>query len=157
MPPRDAVDGHEQAVDGYEPIVMIFSCSDRDPSDHLGITTNFGDLSFAGHHSDARLFGLFQVSILHNIVHLLFGIAGLALARTAAQARTYLVFGGAIYLVLFVYGLIVGQESAANFVPVNTADDFLHLILGIGMIGLGLALTRDRRGQPAPQADTPVV
>ena len=52
-----------------------------------GITTNFGDLSFAGHHSDARLFGLFQVSILHNIVHLLFGIAGLAMARTAAQAR----------------------------------------------------------------------
>jgi hypothetical protein len=111
-----------------------------------GITTNFGDLSFAGHESDARLFGLFQVSILHNIVHLLFGIAGLVLARTAAQARTYLVFGGVIYLVLFVYGLIVGQESAANFVPVNTADDFLHLILGIGMIGLGLALTRDRRG-----------
>jgi hypothetical protein len=109
-----------------------------------GITTNFGDLSLAGHHSDARLFGLFQVSILHNIVHLLFGITGLALARTAAQARTYLVYGGAIYLVLFVYGLIVGQESAANFVPVNTADDFLHLILGIGMIGLGLALTRDR-------------
>jgi hypothetical protein len=111
-----------------------------------GITTNFGDLSFAGHQSDARLFGLFQVSILHNIVHLLFGIAGLALARTAAQARTYLVFGGVIYLVLFVYGLIVGQESAANFVPVNTADDILHLILGIGMIGLGLALTRNRRG-----------
>jgi hypothetical protein len=111
-----------------------------------GITTNFGDLSFAGHNSDARLLGLFQVSILHNIVHLLFGIAGLAMARTAAQARTYLVFGGAIYLVLFVYGLIVGQESAANFVPVNTADDFLHLILGIGMVGLGLALTRDRRG-----------
>jgi Domain of unknown function (DUF4383) len=111
-----------------------------------GITTNFGDLSFAGHQSDARLFGLFQVSILHNIVHLLFGIAGLALARTAAQARTYLVFGGVIYLVLFVYGLIVGQESAANFVPVNTADDFLHLILGIGMIGLGLVLTRDRKG-----------
>jgi hypothetical protein len=51
------------------------------------------------------------VSILHSIVHLLFGIAGLAMARTAAQARHYLVFGGAIYLVLFLYGLIVGQES----------------------------------------------
>ena len=68
-----------------------------------GITTNFGDLSFAGHHSDARLLGLFQVSILHNIVHMLFGIAGSAMARTAAQARTYLVFGGAIYLVLFMW------------------------------------------------------
>ena len=111
-----------------------------------GITTNFGDMSFAGHDSDARLLGLFQVSILHNIVHLLFGIAGLAMARTARHARTYLVFGGAIYLVLFVYGLIVSQESAANFVPVNTADDILHLILGIGMIGLGVALTWGRRG-----------
>ena len=109
-----------------------------------GITSYYGELSFGGHESGAELLGIFQVSILHNIVHLLFGIAGLALARTAAQARTYLVYGGAIYLVLFVYGLIVGQESAANFVPVNTADDFLHLILGIGMIGLGLALTRDR-------------
>jgi hypothetical protein len=66
------------------------------------------------------------VSILHNIVHLLFGIAGLAMARTAAQARNYLVFGGAIYLALFLYGLIVGQESAANFVPVNTARSRAH-------------------------------
>jgi hypothetical protein len=56
------------------------------------ITTNFGDLSFAGHHSDARLFGLFQVSI--RTVHLLVGITGLA-TRTAAQARTYLGSGGA--------------------------------------------------------------
>ena len=80
------------------------------------------------------------MSILHNIVHLLFGIAG-AMARTAAQACTYLVFGGAIYLVLFVYG----SSSARNRRPtsfVNTADDFVHLILGIGMIGLGLTLTR---------------
>jgi hypothetical protein len=46
--------------------------------------------------------GACQGLILHNIVHLWFGIAGLAMARTAAQARTYLVFGGAIYLVLFV-------------------------------------------------------
>src|SRR5215203_6381939 len=111
-----------------------------------GVTTNFNDLAFATDDSRAELLGLFQVSILHNIVHLLFGVAGLVMARTAAQARNYLVFGGAIYLVLFVYGLIVGQESAANFVPVNTADDFLHLVLGIGMVGLGLVLTRDRRG-----------
>ena len=107
-----------------------------------GITTNYDTLSFASHHSEAELLGLFQVSVLHNIVHLLFGIAGLALARTVSGARNYLVVGGVIYLVLFVYGLLVGQESAANFVPVNTADDVLHLVLGLGMIGLGVALTR---------------
>jgi Domain of unknown function (DUF4383) len=75
------------------------------------------------------------VSILHNIVHLLFGIAGLAMARTAAQARNYLVFGGAIYLALFLYGLIVGQESAANFVPVNTARSRAHAHAGSYGVG----------------------
>ena len=116
-----------------------------------GITTNFGDLSFAGHHSDARLFGLFQVSILHNIVHLLFGVAGLALARTIRGAKNYLIGGGVIYLVLFIYGLAVPQESGANFVPLNLADDVLHLLLGVGMVALGALLTR--RPDVAPATD----
>jgi hypothetical protein len=54
------------------------------------------------------------------------------------------VFGGVVYLVLFLYGLLVGQNSAANFVPLNRADDILHLLLGIGMITLGVVLTRRR-------------
>jgi hypothetical protein len=49
---------------------------------------------------------------------------------------------GAIYLVLWLYGLVVGQNSAANFIPVNGADDWLHLVLGLGMIALGLITTR---------------
>jgi Domain of unknown function (DUF4383) len=107
-----------------------------------GITTDYDSLSIASHHSQALLLGLFQVSILHNIVHLLFGAAGLLAARTFEGSRGYLIIGGAIYLVLFVYGLIVDQESAANFVPVNPADDILHLVLGVGMIGLGMVLSR---------------
>jgi hypothetical protein len=109
-----------------------------------GITSNYGQLEFASADSEALLLGLFQVSILHNIVHLLFGVLGLVMARSASGARTYLVFGGIIYLVLFLYGLLVGQDSAANFVPLNTADDILHLLLGIGMIALGVVLTRRR-------------
>jgi len=107
-----------------------------------GVTTDYSSMTFAGHHSGAKLFGIFEVSVLHNIVHLLFGLLGLAMARTAARARLYLVGGGAIYLVLWLYGLIVGQDSGANFVPVNPADDWLHLVLGLGMIGLGLLTTR---------------
>jgi hypothetical protein len=109
-----------------------------------GVTTNYSDLGFAGHHSDAKLLGIFQVSVLHNIVHLLFGVAGLALARTVSGARNYLIGGGVIYLVLWLYGLVVGQDSSANFVPLNTADDWLHLVLAIGMIGLGFLTTRRR-------------
>jgi hypothetical protein len=110
-----------------------------------GITTDFDTIEFAGHESEAKLLGVFQVSILHNLVHLLFGIAGLALARTVAGARNYLVWGGIVYLVLWLYGLFVDHESSANFIPVNAADDWLHLGLAIGMLLLGLALGRARR------------
>ena len=103
-----------------------------------GITTHYGDLSFAGHGSGAKLLGIFQVSVLHNIVHLLFGIVGLAFARTADGARTYLVGGGVVYLVLWVIGLV----GAADWIPANTADNWLHFALGVGMVGLGLVTSR---------------
>ncbi|RCG25459.1 DUF4383 domain-containing protein [Sphaerisporangium album] len=112
-----------------------------------GITTNYGALSWAGHHSDARLLGLFQVSVLHNIVHLLFGIAGVTLARTWTGARNFLIWGGAIYLVLWIYGLLISQTSPANFIPVNTADNWLHFLLGVVMIALGVVLSRRARAR----------
>jgi hypothetical protein len=110
-----------------------------------GITTDYGTMAFAGHHSEAKLLGIFQVSVLHDIVHVLFGVAGLALARTASGARSYLIGGGAVYLVLWLYGLVINHDSAANFVPLNSADNWLHLLLGVGMIALGLLTTRDTR------------
>ena len=104
-----------------------------------GITTNYDTMQFAGHESQAKLLGIFQVSILHNIVHLLFGLAGVLLARTVPGARSFLVGGGIVYLVLWLYGLLIGHDSPANFVPLNTADNWLHFFLGAGMIALGLA------------------
>ena len=116
-----------------------------------GITTNYDDLSFAGHDSDAKLIGVFQVSVLHNIVHLLFGLVGLALARTWEGARQFLIGGGVIYLVLFVYGLFSsGKDTGVNWIPLNWADTILHLVLGLGMVGLGLVAGRaDYRERPA--------
>ena len=107
-----------------------------------GVTTDYDSMTFAGHESNAQLLGIFQVSILHNIVHLLFGIAGLVLATSWAGARAYLIAGGAIYMVLLIYGLAVDHGSSANFVPVNGADNWLHLVLGVGMLALGLGLGR---------------
>ena len=112
-----------------------------------GITTDYDTLQFAGHESEAKLLGIFQVSILHNVVHLLFGVVGLALARTWSGARGFLVGGGAVYLVLWIYGLLIDKQSSANFVPLNTADDWLHFVLGAGMVALGVLL--GKRGAAA--------
>jgi hypothetical protein len=115
-----------------------------------GITTNYDDLTFAGHHWDAALLGIFNVSVLHNLVHLAFGVAGIALARTFNSARSYLIGGGIVYLVLFIYGLVVDHDSSANFVSVNDADNWLHLGLAVAMIALGAALGRRREDTDQP-------
>jgi hypothetical protein len=112
-----------------------------------GVTENFDEIEFAGHESDAELLGVFEVSVLHNIVHLAFGVAGLAAAARYVASRTYLIAGGLIYLALWVYGLVIDHDEDANFVPLNDADNWLHLVLGVGMVALGLLLAdryRDR-------------
>ncbi len=111
-----------------------------------GVTTDYDMFAWAGHRSGAELFGIFQVSVLHNLVHVIFGIAGLVMGRSGATARAYLIGGGAIYLALWIYGLVVVDlDSDANAVPVNTADNWLHLGIGAAMLLLGLFLPPGQR------------
>ena len=105
-----------------------------------GITTNLYDgLEFAGDDGTAELLGLFEISVLHNIVHALFGV-GILMAATPEGARTFLLGSGAIYVVLFLLGILGGGD----WVPINDADDWLHLGLAVGLIALGLLTTRER-------------
>ena len=104
-----------------------------------GLTTNlYEGLEFAGDQGNAELLGLFQVSVLHNIVHALFGV-GILMAATPAGARTYLLGSGALYLVLFLMGIV----GVGDWVPINSADNWLHLGLALGLIALGLLTTRE--------------
>ncbi|WP_370615481.1 DUF4383 domain-containing protein [Mumia sp. Pv 4-285] len=102
-----------------------------------GITTNYDTMTFAGHEGNAKLLGVFEVSVLHNIVHLLFGVVGLWAARAARTAVPYLIGGGVIYLLLWIYGLVIDYDDSANFIPVNDADNWLHLVLGVAMVLIG--------------------
>ena len=112
-----------------------------------GITTHYNDMTFASHDSGAKLLGIFEVSVLHNVVHLLFGVVGLLATRTIANSARYLLVGGIVYLVLWLYGLFIDKHSAANFVPVNSADDWLHFVLGLGMAVLGAIGLRQLQGR----------
>src|SRR4051794_4477404 len=66
-----------------------------------GLTSNYDSMSAAGHESHAELLGIFQVSVLHNVVHLLLGVVGLVMSRTRSGARSFLIGGGIVYLVLW--------------------------------------------------------
>lgn len=105
-----------------------------------GITTNYDDLQLAGHEASAELLGIFEVSVLHNAVHILIGLVGLALARTDIGAVRFLIYGGAAYIVLAIYGNVIDLGEDANFLPINDADNWLHLVVGIVMGLLGFAL-----------------
>ena len=102
-----------------------------------GITTHYSDLAFAGHDSGAKLLGIFQTSVLHNIVHIAFGV-GILMAKTPEGARTYLIGGGIAYLAVWLIGVIGGLD----WLPVNAADNWLHIVLGVGMIALGFVTSR---------------
>jgi hypothetical protein len=122
-----------------------------------GITEAFDRLGFAGPPSGALLFGVFAVSVLHNVIHLLFGALGLIAARAAGTSRAYLVVGGGFYVLLWVIGSAIGEHTAGNFLPVNTADNWLHLGLGLGMalLGVGGTVSERTKGQ-YPQDAEPV-
>jgi hypothetical protein len=109
-----------------------------------GITTNYSNLGFIDQNG-AKLIGVFEVNALHNIVHLAFGVLGILLAARHESARMFLVVGGAVYLVVWIYGALVSFASSANFIAINTPDNWLHFALGAGMLVLGGLLWRDER------------
>jgi Domain of unknown function (DUF4383) len=102
-----------------------------------GVTTQYAQLQFVGPGSHAMFLGLFQVSMLLNLVNVVAGVSGWLLSHSTSGARTFLYGFGALYLVLSVYGLAVGVESAANFLSVNTLDNWTHMVLGILMMTAG--------------------
>ena len=84
----------------------------------------------------AKALGIFPVNLLHNIVHLLFGIWGLAAARSWAGSKSFFTGAGAIYAILTVCAFV--SPSGFGLVPLGGADIGLHAVLAIAMLGIGL-------------------
>ncbi|WP_236581319.1 DUF4383 domain-containing protein [Rhodococcus sp. T7] len=113
------------------------------------ITSDYDRLSFADSSTGTKLFGLLEVSILRNVEHLLFGIGGLISARTARAARVFLVVGGAAYLMLWAGEQLIDLPGSSSARPPGTADTWIHLGVGVGLIVCGLvAIVLDHRRTP---------
>jgi Domain of unknown function (DUF4383) len=103
-----------------------------------GIIGFFYSASFGSPGKVDAVFGILDVNAWHNLVHIGTGALGLALAGYAA--RQYSLGLGVVYIGIAIWGFIIGShESILGFVPVNTEDNFLHLILGVLGVGAGLA------------------
>jgi len=120
-----------------------------------GITTNYSELRFFGPDSKAMFLGLFQVSMLLNIIQVVIGATGLTLSRTALGARNFLMGSGLLYIVLGIYGFIVGLDSAANFLSLNATDNWAFLIMGVAMAGAGWLMSRHLEGDVETRSSTP--
>ena len=112
-----------------------------------GITTQYGSMAFASG-SEAMLLGAIQVSVLLNLLYLAMGAAGVWMSRGVLSARNFLLGSGAVLLVMWLYGLIVGT-SAANILSTNASTNWLNLILGVVAVGLGAAYAMRHRGSRA--------
>lgn len=103
-----------------------------------GITTHYGAMRFAGADSGAMLVGVFQISVLHNVIHLAVGVAGVVTAKTVGRARSFLVAGGAGALAVWLLGVV----GACSWLPADPADNWLHFAAGALMLGLGAVAAR---------------
>lgn len=92
------------------------------------------------------LLGLFMVDPVHNVIHLLSGIAGLVGAASDQYAKWYLLIFGAVYALVTVLGFI--DPTIFGLLHVNTADNILHLVLAVGMLGAGIGISD---GDAAPK------
>lgn len=90
-----------------------------------------------------RLFGLFPINALHNLVHIAFGIWGLVAYRTPGAAVTYARAVAIIYALLFVLGLIPGLHTMFGLVPLFGHDVWLHLVLAAVAAYFGWLAPRD--------------
>lgn len=112
------------------------------------LTQNVESLAFRGLESGALLFGLFHTSVLHNVVHLLLGLAALLSAGSHRWCRTFLAITAAVLLTLVLYGQLDSTPVGAGLVPVGTANSWLYTLLALSMIVAAGFSTRRLRGRP---------
>lgn len=111
--------------------------------------------SMGPHDADVKmmtLFGyelhLFPVNVLHDIVHILFGLWGVLAARSIGGGRTFFRGVAIIYGVLTVMGLVPALDTTFGFIPLYGNDVWLHAALALVGVYFGW-VNRDPAGSAA--------
>jgi Domain of unknown function (DUF4383) len=104
-----------------------------------GIVGFFYSAAFGSPGKVDAVFGVLDVNGWHNLLHIASGVLGLALARSYSSARFYCLLLAAAYVVVAIWGFIVGDGGAIlGFLPVNTEDNVLHTIIAVVSLAVGI-------------------
>ena len=104
-----------------------------------------GDPDLAVDAMHGRALGLFPVNILHDGVHLIFGLWGLIASRSWDGAKTYARITAVVYAMFVVMGLVPGLNTTFGLVPLHGNDVWLHLVLAAGAAYFGFMHRDDDR------------
>jgi hypothetical protein len=91
---------------------------------------------------DGLLLGIFQVSALHNVIHILSGVAALLAMSDVSYSRLYFRVFGAVYALVALVGWVQGT-TVLGLIDVNVADNVLHTVLALMILGVGFGLPAD--------------
>lgn len=97
----------------------------------LGLLLDGGTSMDADMETAPKLLGMFPVNLLHNIVHLAFGVWGLLASRTWSGAKSYCRIAAIIYAVLTLLAFV--DPEMFQLVPIGGADIGLHAVLALAL------------------------
>jgi hypothetical protein len=113
-----------------------------------GIVGFFYSASFGSPGEVDDALGIFAVNGWANVLHILTGALGLLMAGYAS--RRYSLWLGGFYLAVALWGFAIGGgEAILGFLPVNTADNLLHLAIGTLGVAAALSTPVAKKGEPA--------
>ena len=96
-----------------------------------GITTDEG-----------LLLGIFKVDAIHNMIHILSGVAALvAGTRSEDYAQLYFRVFGVVYAVVALVGLMQ-SDTVLGLIDINAADNVLHIVLAVAILGIGFGVPK---------------
>ncbi|HEX9097264.1 MAG TPA: DUF4383 domain-containing protein [Candidatus Dormibacteraeota bacterium] len=90
-----------------------------------------------GFFSSHAVLGIFQVNLVHNLVHIVIGIGGLAAASSLANSRIFCRVAGVFLLLLGLIGF--GVANPFGLLYIGGADIALHLTTGAVLAYFGFA------------------
>lgn len=92
------------------------------PADAPPLTVNMGY---------GLVLGLLPVNVLHNLVHILFGILGVVAFAGLVAPRVYAQIVAVTYGLLVILGLLPATQTVFGLIPIYGNDVWLHLVLGV--------------------------